>query len=424
MPSVCFYFQVHQPYRLASHSVVSMNETTEFFDDQKNGEVMKKVAEKCYLPTNAKILSLIKKYQGRFRVSYAITGVAIEQMQRYSPETLKSFQELAKTGCVEFIGETYYHSLSAVYDQEEFRFQVKKHSDLMESLFGQRPQVFRNTELIYSNEIGHMANDLGFKAVIAEGADDILAWRSPNYVYEVPRRFEGEQTPKLLLKNYRLSDDIAFRFSNQGWESYPLTADTFASWVHTVSGAGETVNLFMDYETFGEHQWASTGIFDFLEHLPEKIFAHPDWDFLTPSEVIRRYNAVAELPFHRLTSWADEDRDLTAWQGNNMQQVSLLRAFNLASYVRELESPEALDTWRKLLTSDHYYYMCTKWFADGDVHAYFSPYDSPYEAFINFMNAYKKFVAQYSIGQSVSDVLQQPSMHAPSQELAAFIASS
>jgi alpha-amylase len=237
-----------------------------------------------------------------------------------------------------------------------------------------------------------MVNELGFDAVIAEGADDILGWRSPNFLYSVPGTQSGDRQLKLLLKNYRLSDDIAFRFSNRNWESYPLTADIFASWVHNINGNGEVVNLFMDYETFGEHQWESTGIFEFLDYLPEEILRHPDWDFKTPSEVIQSYKPVSDLPFHRLTSWADEDRDLTAWQGNNMQQSSLSRAFNLGATLRHQDNSVVLDIWRKLLTSDHFYYMCTKWFADGDVHAYFSPYESPYEAFINYMNAYKKFV--------------------------------
>lgn len=381
MPSVCFYFQVHQPFRVRRYSFFDSLGSGSYFDDKKNAEVIRKVAEKCYLPTNKKILELIQRFEGRFKVAYSITGVALEQMKLFAPEVLESFQALAKTGCVELLGETYFHSLAAVYDKDEFAEQVRLHSALMLSEFGLKPRIFRNTELIYSDYVGQLASELGFDAVIAEGADDILGWRSPNFVYQVPG-----QTTRLLLKNYRLSDDIAFRFSNKGWADYPLTSDKFASWVHNVSGNGTNVNLFMDYETFGEHQWESTGIFEFLDHLPAKILSHPDWDFKTPSEVIDSNQAVADIPFGRLTSWADVERDLTAWQGNSMQQSALKEAYQLGESIKASANVDLIHEWRKLLTSDHFYYMCTKWFADGDVHAYFSPYESPYEAFINYRN--------------------------------------
>ena len=386
MPSICFYFQVHQPFRIRRFSYFDTSEELQYFDDEKNGQILRKVAEKCYLPTNELMLRLIERFDGRFRIAYAITGTAIEQFEAYSPETLESFKRLAQTGCVEFVGETYYHSLAAVYDENEFKEQVRLHGELMEKHFGAKPTVFRDTELIYDDTIGKMVASMGYHGVIAEGADDILDWRSPNYIYRVP----GTET-SLLLKNYRLSDDIAFRFSNQGWQDYPLTSEKFAAWVHNVSGAGETVNLFMDYETFGEHQWESTGIFAFMEHLPEAIFRHPDWGFATPSQTIEWYQPVADLSFHRLTSWADVDRDLTAWRGNNMQESALRDIYSLRKDVLATEDPEIIGTWRKLLTSDHYYYMCTKWFADGDVHAYFSPYETPYDAFVNFQNVLKDF---------------------------------
>jgi alpha-amylase len=386
MPSVCFYFQVHQPFRLKRFSYFDSSSHFDYFDAQKNGDIMRKVAHKCYLPTNRLIKQLIDETEGAFRVSYSITGIALEQMRLYSPETLESFVDLARTGCVEFLGETYYHSLSAIFDPADFSMQVQQHSKLMNELFGVQPTVFRNTELIYQDFVASLAEKLGFKGIIAEGCDDILQWRSPNFVYT-----PAGTSIKLLLKNYRLSDDIAFRFSNKGWESYPLRAETFASWVHSVSGNGETVNLFMDYETFGEHQWESTGIFDFLRHLPHKIFAHPDWNFATPSQVIDRYNSVGELHYHRLTSWADIDRDLTAWKGNRMQEGAFSQIYELGEAVRWHNDERLLDVWHKLLTSDHFYYMCTKWFADGDVHAYFSPYTNPYEAFINYMNVLRDF---------------------------------
>ncbi len=347
---------------------------------------MRKVAKKCYLPANKKLLELIHRHDGGFRVAYSITGLAIEQMVLSTPEVLESFLELAETGCVEFLGETYYHSLAALHNTPEFKAQVKLHSNLMEKTFGVVPRIFRNTELVYSDTIGKLAAEMGFEGVIAEGVDEVLEDRSPNFVYEVP-----EAGIPLLLKNYRLSDDIAFRFSNQGWKEWPLTADKFASWIHQVSGNGDTVNLFLDYETFGEHQWESTGIFDFLEHLPRFVMNNEEWDFKTPSEVIDSYQPREELSFPKLTSWADIERDLTAWQGNSMQNRALREIYDLEEKVKEIGDLESIATWRRLLTSDHFYYMCTKWFADGDVHAYFSPFESPYDAFVNFMNVVKDF---------------------------------
>ena len=342
---------------------------------------MQKVARKCYLPTNEAILKLIERHEGRFRVAYSMTGVALEQMQTYAPEAVESFQKLVATGAVELLSETYYHSLAALYDVAEFREQLAMHTRLMQSLFGVTPSVFRNTELIYDDRIGREVAALGYKGILAEGADDVLDWRSPNYVYQSA---DGEIP--LLLKNYRLSDDIAFRFSNSGWSAFPLTSDKFARWLHQVQGNGDTVNLFMDYETFGEHQWLETGIFQFLDHLPSAVLANADFNFKTPSEVIASYPATAPLSFPRTVSWADVERDLSAWRGNDMQNRALDRILALGERIKRRNNPTLLALWRKLTSSDHFYYMCTKWFADGDVHAYFSPYESPYEAFINYMN--------------------------------------
>lgn len=368
---------------------------TDYFDVQKNASICRKVAQKCYLPTNAKLLELIQRHDGAFRVSFSITGTALEQFEAYAPEVLDSFVRLAQTGCVEFIGETYYHSLAALYSEDEFRAQVKLHTKAIQKYFGQTPRVFRNTELIYNDRIGQLAREIGFEAIIAEGVDDVLDWRSPNFVYTV-----HNSDAKLLLKNYKLSDDIAFRFSNRGWEEFPLTADKFSGWVHRVSGNGDVVNLFMDYETFGEHQWASTGIFEFLDYLPGEIMKHPDWNFATPFEVVSRYSARADLHFHRLTSWADLERDLTAWRGNTMQEKALAEVYSLEKQVKSLNDLRLLAVWRKLSTSDHFYYMCTKWFADGDVHAYFSPFESPYDAFVNYMNVLKDFKRELDKGSS------------------------
>jgi alpha-amylase len=330
------------------------------------------------------VLRLIERTDGRFRVSYSITGVAIEQMKKYAPKVMDSFVRLADTGAVEFVAETYYHSLAALYDKDEYKEQIDMQVGLVQKEFGQTPRVFRNTELIYNDEIGQFIADLGFDAMICEGADDILDWRSPNFVYKVAGR-----EMRLLTKNYKLSDDIAFRFSNQAWAEYPLTADKFAGWVHDHSGAGDVINLFMDYETFGEHQWKETGIFEFLEHLPDLLFTHPHWDIQTPSQVIDRYPALGELPFHRTVSWADEARDISAWRGNAMQQRALNEIYSLGPAIRRRNNSHLLALWRRLQTSDHFYYMATKSASDAEVHDYFSPYEGPYDAFIHYMNVMK-----------------------------------
>ena len=381
MASVCFYFQVHQPHRLRHYTVFDDHER--YFDDHKNGAICRKVANKCYLPANRLLLDMIREHEGRFRVSYSVTGVLLEQLEMYCPEVLSTFHALAETGCVEFLAETYYHSLSFLYSRREFIEQIRKHTQLIEDLFGQRPRVFRNTELIYNNELASLVESVGgFDAIITEGADHILGYRSPNFVY-TPK---GCERLKLLLKNYALSDDIAFRFSNQGWAEWPLTADKFTKWVNRVNGNGNVVNLFMDYETFGEHQWSETGIFDFMRHLPGQVLQHPDNDFKTPSEVVAEYQSVGQIDVPHVISWADTERDLSAWLGNPMQSGAIHELYRLEDKVKKLGDEVLLADWRRLQTSDHFYYMCTKYFADGDVHKYFNPYDSPYDSYINFMN--------------------------------------
>lgn len=390
MVSVCFYFQVHQPWRVRKYSVFDIARNHDYFDHKKNEEVCRKVASKCYLPANNLILELIKRYNSKFRVAYSITGTALEQFERYTPEVIESFKRLAETGCVEFLSETYYHSLSYLYSKDEFRRQINLHKKKMKELFGQTPKVFRNTELIYNNELAHYIEGMGYKGIICEGADHILGWRSPNFVYQPVTC----NKIKLLMKNYKLSDDIAFRFSNRGWEEWPLTADKFAHWVSSVNGSGETVNLFMDYETLGEHQWEDTGIFEFLRHLPEKLLLHPDNNFLTPSEVIARYPVRDKMDIHNFISWADIERDLSAWLGNKMQNNAIQELYMLEREVMASGDHTLIADWRKLTTSDHFYYMCTKWFADGDVHKYFNPYESPYEGFIAFMNILNDLVVR------------------------------
>lgn len=379
MTNVCFYFQVHQPFRLAKYKVFDIGKNSNYFDDRKNREVMEKVAKKCYLPANRVMLNTIKKHGGKFKVAYSITGTAMEQFEKYSPEVLDSFKELAATGCVEFLSETYYHSLSYLYSREEFRDQVEMHGKMMWKLFRAKPKVFRNTELIFNNELANFVEKMGYKGILAEGADHILGWQSPNFVYKP----KTTKKMRLLLKNYRLSDDIAFRFSNRGWEGWPLTADKYADWVSPV--LGDSVNLFMDYETFGEHQWEDTGIFKFMEHLPGTLLKR-GIGFHTPSELLST-EPKNELDIHNPISWADVERDLSAWLGNKMQTSAMEALYSMRNSVLKSRDEQIINDWRKMTTSDHFYYMCVKWFNDGDVHKYFNPYDSPYDAYINFMNA-------------------------------------
>ncbi|MEK6853761.1 MAG: glycoside hydrolase family 57 protein [Nanoarchaeota archaeon] len=381
MVSVCFYFQVHQPLRLRPYTVFEIGKSNNYFDEQKNKGILDRVTKKCYLPTNTIMLELLDKYP-EFRVSYSISGIALEQFMRHEQKVLDSFKELARTGRVEFLDETYHHSLSFVYSKPEFIEQVKLHNKLITDLFGKSPGVFRNTELIYNNEVAAVAEKMGYKGVLAEGVDHILGWRSPNFVYKP----KGTKKISLLLKNYRLSDDIAFRFSERSWSEWPLTAEKFARWISQANGNGNIVNLFMDYETFGEHQWHETGIFNFLKKLPEEILKHPDNDFATPSDIIQTHKPVAEVDVPGLVSWADVERDLSAWTGNSMQQSALQQIYSMENAIKACGDEKLLQDWRIMQSSDHYYYMCTKWFADGDVHKYFNPYDSPYDGFITFMN--------------------------------------
>ena len=380
MASVVFYFQVHQPIRLRRYSVFDTDR--HYFDDYKNAEFLRKIAGRCYLPANQILLDAIRQHQGKFRFAFSITGTALEQFQLHTPDVIESFRELSATGCVEFLAETYNHSLAFLYSREEFRAQVEAHRKLIKQLFNQEPRIFRNTELIYNNDLAHFVSHMGYDAILTEGADHILGYRSPNYVYRPPHA----PKLKLLLKNYRLSDDIAFRFSNRTWEQWPLTAEKFAQWVNQINGNGVLCNLFMDYETFGEHQVAETGILDFLRHVPDKILETHDNNFLTPSQACDAFDSVGDIDVPHMISWADTERDLSAWLGNAMQSNALHELYKLEGPLKEKSDVELIADWRKLTTSDHFYYMCTKYWSDGDVHKYFSPYESPYDSYINFMN--------------------------------------
>ncbi|MDK2849703.1 MAG: alpha-amylase [Candidatus Woesearchaeota archaeon] len=375
-----FYFQVHQPYRMRDYRAFDIGKNHGYFDEKKNAEIIKKVSKKCYLPMNALLMSLLEKYP-EFKVTFSFSGVFLDQLEQYAPHTLESFKKLVKHKNVEILGETYYHSLAYLYSIEEFVEQVKLHTKKIKEVFGKEPKVFRNTELIYDNNLAKVAQKLGFKAVITEGADHILGWRSPNYVY-----YAKDSKMPLLLKNYRLSDDIAFRFSNRAWKEWPLTVDKYVSWINQIDGV--ILNLFMDYETFGEHQWKDTGIFDFMKHLPKKLLEEGH-GFITPSEAVEKFEPVGEVDVPHLISWADIERDISAWRSNAMQDSALEKIYSIEKDVKELGDKSLLEDWRKLQTSDHFYYMCTKYFSDGDVHKYFNPYESPYEAFIFFMNIFQ-----------------------------------
>ncbi len=388
MKTICLYFQVHQPMRLKRYRFFNIGNDHYYYDDYLNESIMAKVAQKCYLPANKMLLKLIKEYGCNFRVSFSISGIALDQFRLYAPEVLDSFKELAKTGCVEFLAETYSHSLVAFKDENEYIKQVELHVKRIKEHFGYEPTVFRGTELIYSDEIGAKIANMGFKTMITEGAKHIMGWKSPDFLYC------NAHNPKLkvLLRNYELSDDIAFRFSNQGWPEYPLTASKYVKWIDQALQTGETVNLFMDYEVFGERQPKTSGIFDFMKHFVKEVFSKTDYKFATPSEVVNKLQPISAVSVPNPISWADEERDLTAWLGNGLQEDAFNRLYSLTEKIQKCGDPKILADWKYLQASDHFYYMCTKVFSDGEVHSYFNPFDSPYDAYINYMNVLSDFI--------------------------------
>ena len=404
--SVCLYFQVHQPTRLRLYRFFDIGKDSHYYDDFADRTILKRVAQKCYLPMNQLLLDVIKQQKGAFKVAFSLSGSVLEQFERYAPEVIDSFRALADTGCVEFLAETYYHSLASLASEAEFSHQVLKHKALVEQLFGQTPKTFRNTELIYSDSIGKQVYQLGFKTMLTEGARHIMGWKSPDYVYSC-----AEQPKlKLLLRNYSLSDDIAFRFSDKGWKDWPLTAEKYLSWLK--QSEGEIINLFMDYETFGEHQAASSGIFDFMRYLPEAITQDGTFEFVTPSQAARKHKAVAPIDVPQTISWADEERDVTAWLGNELQQDAFNKLYAQTEKLSILNNPTLWEDFGHLQESDHFYYMCTKFFSDGEVHKYFNPYDTPYEAFINYMNVLSDFIIRVNDALTVS----APEVAAPAKK--------
>lgn len=385
--AIVLYLHVHQPYRVRHYTVFDAGVTSDYFDAkagerENNYEILQKVAAKSYIPTNQYLLELLQQHPD-FKLSMSITGTVLEQLEQWAPEALASFQRLTDTGRVEIVAETYHHSLAFFYSRSEFENQVNMHREKVQKLFGQTPQVFRNTELAYNNDLAYWADQAGYKGILAEGWDATLGWRSPNFVYSP----SYTQNIKLLMKNYKLSDDIAFRFGDQNWAEWPLTATKFSHWLGSDMEA-TNFNLFMDYETFGEHQWSESGIFDFLRALPGEWLKGDGHRFMTVSEAAEQLPSVGEVSMPETVTWADTERDLSAWLGNSMQQESINALYQLQDSILQSGDWHLIEDWRRLQTSDHFYYMCTKWFSDGDIHAYFSPYETPYEAYINFMNAY------------------------------------
>lgn len=388
--AICLYLHVHQPYRIRHYTIFDAAASHEYFNDQtpdaktNNKFILDKVAEKSYIPTNQVLMDLLNKYPD-FKLSLSITGTIIEQFEQWAPEVLESFKQLVATGRVEIVAETYHHTLAFFYSLSEFEIQVEMHKHKIEKMFGVTPKIFRNTELSYNNDLAVWADKAGYKGIITEGWDPVLGWRSPNYIYQ-PSYTENI---RLLMKNYKLSDDMAFRFGDKSWKEHPLTADKFVDWIGSTTDNAQVYNLFMDYETFGEHQWKETGIFEFLKSIPETWHnSREDRTFMTLSEAIDNFEPADYIDVPNTITWADTERDLSAWLGNPMQHDAITSLYSLEKPIIDSGDWQLIEDWRKLQTSDHFYYMCTKWFNDGDVHAYFSPYKTPYEAFSNFMNSW------------------------------------
>ena len=399
--TLCFYFQIHQPVRLRRYRFFDIGKRHDYFDEYVNRSTIRRITEKCYLPMNHLIMDLIKRYGTNFKVSFSISGSALEQFALHAPEVIESFKELAKTGSVEFLAETYAHSLASLSDTDEFERQVQRHTAKMEELFGQKPVTLRNSSLIYSDQIGERVAAMGFESMLTDGAKHVLGWKSPNFVYT------NVMNPrlKLLLKNSRLSDDLTLRFSDHSWHEWPLTADKYARWLKDSTQDSEIVNLFMNYETFGENQLAETGIFEFMRSLPEYIFSTTDFEFLTPSEAVKKHQPVASLHVPYPISWADEEKDITGWLGNELQNEAFEELFKMQPKVEALNDPELNEDYSRLQASDHFYYMRTKLFSDNDYHRYVSPYETPYEAFINYMNVLSDFVARVEDMEKIRNIV-------------------
>ena len=387
--SICIYFQIHHPERLRKYQFFDIGKKHNYFDNYANRSELEDLAENCYLPANALLLDLIKKYEGKFKVAFSISGSAIDQLEMHTPEVIRSFQELAQTGQVEFLAETYSHSLASLSeDTDEFELQVKRHSAAIKELFGKKPVTFRNTSLIYSDKIGKRVADLGFKTMLTDGAKHVLGWKSPNFVYKNAL----DENLNLLLKNSKLSDDIAIRFSDRNWSEYPLTSEKYVDWVSHSLQDTEVLNLFMNYEVIGHYNRAESGIFDFLRYFIEQIAENPNYQFLLPKEVTKKHTAKDILPVPYPISWTDEERDITSWLGNELQKEAFTELFKIQPLVKKKKNAELNEDYSRLQASEHFYFMRTKLFSGADYHKYILPYESPYEAFINYMNVLSDFI--------------------------------
>lgn len=401
MRTICLYFQIHQPFRLKRYRFFNIGNDHYYFDDYLNESIISRIAERSFLHANKVIGQIIKEFGSQFKVAFSISGTALDQFELYAPEVIESFQKLARTGSVEFLSETYSHSLVSLKNKDEFFRQVNEHRQKIKKLFNQEPEVFRNTELVYSDRIGADVAEMGYKAMLTEGAKHVLGWKSPNYMYA------NSINPRLkvLLRNFRLSDDIAFRFSNTGWSEYPLTAEKVAAWLKKFDKKEETVNLFIDYETFGEHQWMESGIFEFLKALPKAVYKLTNFTFSTPSEIADELLPISTISVPYPISWADEERDLTAWLGNELQVDAFNRLYSITDKVRKCDDEKIQKDWKYLQSSDHFYYMSTKFFTAGSTQAYFNPYETPYDAYINYMNVLSDFILRVNamVPESTSD---------------------
>ena len=387
--SICIYFQIHHPERLRKYQFFDIGKKHNYFDNYANRSELEDLAENCYLPANALLLDLIKKYESKFKVAFSISGSAIDQLEMHTPEVIRSFQELAQTGQVEFLAETYSHSLASLSeDTDEFELQVKRHSAAIKELFGKKPVTFRNTSLIYSDKIGKRVADLGFKTMLTDGAKHVLGWKSPNFVYKNAL----DENLTLLLKNSKLSDDIAIRFSDRNWSEYPLTSEKYADWVSHSLQDTEVLNLFMNYEVIGHYNRAESGIFDFLRYFIQQIAENPNYQFLLPKEVTKKHTAKDILPVPYPISWTDEERDITSWLGNELQKEAFTELFKIQPLVKKKKNAELNEDYSRLQASEHFYFMRTKLFSGADYHKYILPYESPYEAFINYMNVLSDFI--------------------------------
>jgi alpha-amylase len=383
MKTICFYFQIHQPFRLKRYRFFDIGNDHYYYDDFQNEEIIRRIAERCYIPANRLLLEMIKESGGRFKAALSISGTALEQMEVYTPEVLDGIMELVKTGNIEFLSETYAHSLASLGNEDEFKKQVRLHKEKVYALFGVVPRVFRNTELIYSDEISDIVYDLGYHGMLTEGAKHVLGWKSPNYLYTSASR----PGLKLLLKNDRFSEDLSMRFNNYSWSDYPLTADKYMSWIASTPEEEQVINLFMNYDVLGSFHPAESGIFDFFRALP-RFAAEKEIGFSLPSDAFKKLKPVDAISVPFPMSWVDEEKDCSSWLGNVLQQEAFEKINEISNRVHLIQNGRIQQDWLYLQSSDHFYYMNTKHPGEKG----FSPYDNPYEAFNNYMNVLSDFI--------------------------------